>query len=278
MMERRTESVEQHYGVSGILESIFEALRSMGKDIEQLVPSDLAPVDAFHIRGREATAELAQLAALTPGLRILDVGSGLGGSTRYLASEYDCRPTGLDLTREYCDIAEALSQKVGLDSVVDYQHGSALEMPFEDATFDIVWTEHAQMNIADKSSLYQEISRVLTPGGRLVFHDIFQGPSGDSHYPVPWAEDPSISFLMTPDMVRQTLEQIGFRILVWEDKTTTSLEWFYATVERMKTAGPVPLGLHLLMGANSRIKLENQIRNLEEERIVVFQAVLELSS
>jgi ubiquinone/menaquinone biosynthesis C-methylase UbiE len=274
-MEKHTESVEQHYGVGGILESIFEALRSMGKDVDQLTLDDLTPVDHFHIRGRESTAELAHLASLTPGLRILDVGCGLGGTTRYLASQYDCRLTGLDLTREYCEVAEALSQRVGLDSVTDYQHGSALEMPFEDQTFDVAWSEHAQMNIADKSTLYQEISRVLKPGGRLAFHDVLQGAGGPLHYPVPFATAPSICFLIAPDDLRQTLEQIGFRILAWEDKTATSLEWFRAAAERRKSSGPVPLGTHILTGVNAGIKSENNIKNLEEGRVVVFQAVLE---
>lgn len=274
-LERITESVEKHYGVGGLLESILEALRALGKDLDQLTPSDLAPVDGFHIRGREATAELAQLAELSPGLRVVDVGCGLGGSTRYLASEHGCRTTGIDLTREYCEIAEALSERVGLGDVVDFRHGSALDMPFDDATFDIAWTEHAQMNIRDKTAFYTEIARVLKPGGRLIFHDIFQGSGGELFYPVPWAEEQSISFLVTPEALRQLLNQVGLKVLVWEDKTAISLDWFRRAVERVKTTTPSPLGLHLLMGENTKIKLENNIRNLEEGRIVALQAVLE---
>lgn len=274
-MKETAASVETHYGVGGVLASIFDALRASGKDLDQLTPTDLAPVDEFHIRGREATAELAQLAELSPNLRVVDVGCGLGGSARYLASEYGCRTTGIDLTREYCEIAAALATRVGLGEVVDYHHGSALEMPFDDATFDIAWTEHAQMNIGDKTALYTEIARVLKPGGRLVFHDIFQGAGGELHYPVPWAEDPSISFLATPEMLRNILAQAGLRELVWEDKSAISLDWFRRSAERMQTTTPSPLGLHLLTGQNSRIKFGNMVRNLEEGRVVVLQAVLE---
>lgn len=274
-MEEIAASVETHYGVGGVFESILEALRALGKDLDQLTPPDLAPVDEFHIRGREATAELAELAELSPGLCVLDVGCGLGGSTRYLASERGCRTTGIDLTREYCEIAKALSQRVGLGDVVDFRHDSALDMPFDDATFDVVWTEHAQMNIHDKAAFYTEIARVLKPGGRLIFHDIFQGSGGEVFFPVPWAEEQSISSLVTPEALRQLLKQVGLRELVWEDKTALSLDWFRRAVDRMKTMAPSPLGLHLLMGANSRAKFENNIRNLEEGRIVVLQAVLE---
>jgi ubiquinone/menaquinone biosynthesis C-methylase UbiE len=268
-------SVENHYGRGEILDSILCALREMGKDINKLAPTDLAPVDEFHIRGREATVELANRAALKPGLRVLDVGSGLGGSVRYLASEHQVRATGIDLTKEYVDVACALADLVGLRDSVAFHQSSALDMPFNDGYFDVVWTEHAQMNIADKWGFYAEIARVLVPGGRLVFHDIFQGNGGPLHFPVPWAEEHSISFLATPEAVLKILESLGFRILDWEDKSQQSLDWFVSVVEKLKLSGPMPLGLHLLMGNNAKAKFENNIRNLQEGRFVVFQAVAE---
>ncbi|MDX1555887.1 MAG: methyltransferase domain-containing protein, partial [Xanthomonadales bacterium] len=237
-MTNALDSVDKHYGRGGLLDSILRVLRELGKDLSQLVPSDLAPVDEFHIRGREATIELANRASLRPGLRVLDVGSGLGGSARYLAAEHQCRATGIDLTEEYIDVANALAELVGLKDGVEFRRGSALEMPFADGAFDVVWTEHVQMNIADKQAFYAEIARVLAPGGRLLFHDIFQGSGGPPHYPVPWAEDSSISFLAPPDAVRAILEELGFRIIDWEDKTRHSLDWFVATVEKIQQAGP----------------------------------------
>jgi ubiquinone/menaquinone biosynthesis C-methylase UbiE len=274
-LEDGTAVVERHYGRGEILDSILRALREMGKEIGRLSPSDLAPVDEFHIRGREATVELANRASLRPGLRVLDVGSGLGGSVRYLASEHHCRVTGIDLTREYVDTAAALAELVGLKGAVEFRQSSASNMPFGDGSFDVVWTEHVQMNIADKRAFYTEIARVLIPGGRLVFHDIFQGEGGEPHYPVPWAEDRSISFLVTPKTARHTLEDTGFRILDWEDKSQQSREWFAAVVEKIKASGPPPLGIHLLMGQTAKAKLENIVSNLREGRIVVFQAVAE---
>jgi ubiquinone/menaquinone biosynthesis C-methylase UbiE len=273
--ENRRNAVESHYGRGEILNSILRALRDMGKDVAQLAPADLTPVDAFHIRGREATIELANRAALQPGQRVLDVGSGLGGSVRYLASTHHVRTTGIDLTPEYVDVARALAELVGLQEQVAFRQSSALDLPFAAGAFDVVWTEHVQMNIADKQAFYAEISRVLTPRGRLVFHDIFQGPGGPLHFPVPWAEEPSISFLATPDTAQKVLEAVGFRILEWEDKSHQSLEWFRAVVETLRRSGPLPLGLHLLMGQTAKTKFENNIRNLQEGRIVVFQAVVE---
>lgn len=170
--------VKRHYGRGHILESIMRALRDMHKDVSSLSPADLALVDEFHTRGRAATIDLARRAALTPGLNVLDVGCGLGGSARYLASEHGCRVTGIDLTKEYVDAANALAELVSMKDLVTFHQASALNLPFSDASFDAVWTQHVQMNISDKRAFYGQIARVLVPRGRLLFHDVFQGPGG----------------------------------------------------------------------------------------------------
>ncbi|HTO45137.1 MAG TPA: methyltransferase domain-containing protein [Burkholderiales bacterium] len=267
--------MERHYGRGHILDSILRALRQAGKDLDRLAPADLAPVDEFHIRGREATIELAARASLRRGLRVLDVGCGLGGSARYLAAQHGCEVVGIDLTREYVDTASALAAMVGLERMVEFRQASALELPFEGDSFDVVWTEHVQMNIADKQAFYAEIGRVLVPRGRLLFHDIFRGEGGPLWFPVPWSEDGSISFLAAPDAVRDLLAGLGFSLHEWEDKSQQSLDWFAAASDRLPSAGPPPLGLHLLMGDNAKTKFQNNIRNLRERRFVVFQAVAE---
>jgi ubiquinone/menaquinone biosynthesis C-methylase UbiE len=269
------DSVSRHYDVPGVLDIILDALRADAKDIEALTPADLAPVDEMHIRGREATVELAALAEVQGGLRVLDVGSGLGGSARHLASEFGCHVTGVDLTPQYCEAAAALSKLVGLGGLTEFRCASALEMPFEDATFDLAWTQHAQMNIADKPRLYREIARVLRPGGRFVFHDILAGPGGPPHFPVHWANEPELSFLIEPDALRALLESSGFKTLAWKDTTEIATNWFLAAMERRRTSGTPALGLHLLLGATGPQKIQNVGRNLTEQRLTVFQGYLE---
>ncbi len=268
-------TVEDHYGVRGILDSILEPLVALGKDPEHLDPTDLAPVDEFHIRGREATLELAARANLSAGSRVLDVGCGLGGSVRHLAVEHGCHATGLDLTAEYIEGATSLATRVGLAEAVEFVQGSALDLPFEDGTFDAVWTEHAQMNIADKATFYGEIARVLRPGGRLVFHDIFLGDGAAVRFPVPWAEEASISALADPTSIRTALEASGLHVLDWEDKTTHSREWFEETIARIRADGPPPIGIHLLMGNTALTKLENMVHALQVNAVAVVQAVAE---
>ena len=176
--------VAKHYTVSDLAERILDAA-------DELTVDALAAVDEFHIRGRAATEELAACVKLTPEHKVLDVGCGLGGTSRFLASRYGCDVTGIDLTESYCQIATMLSERVGVTAT--FHCGTALDLPYNDASFDVVWTEHAQMNIADKARFYDEIRRVLKPGGRFAFHDIFAGSNPSVSYPVPWAGDESIS-------------------------------------------------------------------------------------
>ncbi len=267
-------SVQSHYTVEDLGEAIVKALELEGKDPSQISGSDLAAVDEFHIRGRESTAQLAELAKLSANTKILDIGSGLGGTARYLATEHSCSVIGIDLTQSYCDVANDLSVRLNLAERTSFQCASALDLPFDDDKFDVVWTEHVQMNIEDKQRFYSEANRVLLPGGKLVFHDIFQGVDGELRFPVPWAQTSDISFLIPVRDVRAILDELGLAADHWIDSTEASRAWFEAALERTRASGPSPVGLHLLMGPTAKDKFTNTLQNLRERRIVTIQAVL----
>ncbi|MAE66661.1 MAG: SAM-dependent methyltransferase [Phycisphaeraceae bacterium] len=261
--------VRAHYGSGDILERIRSALGAAGRSVGALSVDDLAPVDEFHTRGRESTVELAELAGLASDDVVIDVGCGLGGTARHLAARYGCRVTGIDLTAEYVEVGNRLTGWVGMHDRVELQHASALDLPFADASFDVAWTEHAQMNIADKRRFYAEIARVLKPGGRLLFHDIFRGPGKAPEYPAPWAEDESISALATEAEARSAIDQAGLALTDWIGKVAESIAFFETVAARIRTDGPPPLGIHLLMGDNAAVKLRNYVRNLSEARLIV---------
>lgn len=267
------EAVQTHYGRSDVGSVILVALEKAGKALDQLTPEDLAPVDEFHIRGRAATLELARAAGLDANKHVLDVGSGIGGTSRCLAMEFGCRVTGIDLTDEYCRAAEMFSSKVGLADLVDYHQGDATNLPFDDGAFDVVWTEHVAMNIPDKTRLYKEMHRVLKPGGKLAIYDVLAGPSDPVFFPVPWARTPDTSFLVQPSELRRLLEDAGFAIADWSDTTEAAHEWFMALAEKIRKEGFPHLGFHLLMGDDFREMAQNQGRNLQERRIVLAQVV-----
>ena len=75
----------QHYTHGGLERAVLDALRAAGKDPDRLEPGDLAPVDEFHIGGRQATIDFAGELRVTRGMHLLDIGSGLGGASRYFA-------------------------------------------------------------------------------------------------------------------------------------------------------------------------------------------------
>jgi MPBQ/MSBQ methyltransferase len=266
--------IDAHYHVDDLAGVIREALAAAGKPLAAVAADDLAPVDAFHMRGRQATAELAALVISRPGRRVLDIGCGIGGTARYLAAHHGCDVTGVDLTESFCRVATELSAWVGLGESTRFRRASALELPFHDETFDVVWTEHVQMNVADKRRFYAEATRVLRPGGRLAFHDIFRGPTAEPYYPTPWADDASLSFLCTPAEARATLGELGLSALHWSDRSEEAERYFATILAKIKEQGPPPVGLHLIIARQAPEKLANLHRNLEERRIVGVQAVL----
>jgi ubiquinone/menaquinone biosynthesis C-methylase UbiE len=275
----RDNTIAEHYTMQDLAEAIFTGLKQAGKDLNNLKQEDLAPVDEFHIRGREATVELAQQLDLNASKHILDVGSGVGGASRYLASAYGCRVTGLDLTEAYCHVARLLADRIGLGQLIAYRQGSALDMPFENASFDIVWTQHTAMNIADKARLYAESWRVLKPGGLLAIYDIVAGEGEPLIFPVPWAREPSISFLVTSDELRELLGQAGFQVVSWRDTSEEGRSWFREVAEKMqKVGGTPPLGFHILLGPDFKTMASNQVRNLNENRIGLIEAVVQRPS
>ena len=259
--------VSAHYTRGDLLNAIDTALAKAGKNPAAPRLEDLAPVDEFHVRGREATTELGAHLGLREGHSVLDVCSGLGGASRQLAMAYKCRITGIDLTEEYCRVATELASRVGLSELVHYQQGSALAMPFADNSFDIAYTQHVAMNIADKAALYREIARVLKPRGGFGIYDLLQGQGGSVLFPVPWAHDGSTSFLASSDEMRGLLSDAGFEVTNWSDTSEIGKEWFKAMNKRLAESGPSPLGFQVLLGADFATMAKNQVRNLVEDRI-----------
>lgn len=265
MADELERAVAVHYGVADLAEKVLAALRDAGLDPDRLAAKDLAPVDEFHIGGRLATQHAVAKMRLADGAHVLDVGCGLGGATRYLASSSNCRVTGIDLTPEYIGVARMLAERTGLSQRIDYHVASALDMPFADETFDAAITLHVAMNIKDRDGLYREVARVLKRGAAFCIYDVMKGENEDLVYPVPWAETAATSHLTTPEEMVVLLEQAGFAVEEVEDRTGFGIAFFR---ERLAAGGgPAPLGLHLLMGGNARAKFENMLENLERGAI-----------
>lgn len=276
-MSDYAETLNAHYGRGDLGAGILEALRSAGHDPEHLTPEALAPVDQFHIGGRDATLALARLAGVEATTRVLDLGGGLGGPARTLAQTAGCHVTVVDLTEAYCRIGADLTRRCGLQDRVAFRHGDALATGLPDGAFDLVWTQHSSMNIPDKPGLYREIRRVLRPGGRLACHEIMGGPAGlPPHFPAPWAREPALSFVRPATEIRALVAAAGLVEVAWQDESAAALAWSRQRVAAAQAAGgPPALGLHRLLGPEFAAMMRNQVRNLEEGRIAVVKAVFD---
>ena len=256
------QAVARHYAHGSLEETILDALAAAGKDLKRLTVKDLAPVDEFHVGGRPATAAFAQQFGARPGMRLLDIGCGLGGAARYFADAHDCRINGIDLSEEYVNVANALAARVGLDERVSCEIGSALALPFEPESFDGAYMFHVGMNIENKSKLFAEVRRVLKPGAQFGIYDIMRIGAGELSYPVPWASGPDSSFVADAASYRRWLEAAGFEVLAERNRRDFALEMFAQMRARGATAGPSPLGLHIVMGANAAQKVKNMIGDI----------------
>ena len=265
--------VNKQYGVDDIWQKIESGLKLAGKDINSLTLDDLAPIDEFHTRGRAATREVAEMANLKASDLVLDVGCGLGGTARYLSGHYKCQVKGIDLTEAYILAGTKLTTLANLSDRVELVYGSALDLPYEAEQFDIVLTQHVQMNIFDKHRFYSEIERVLKPGGRFMFHDVFRSSGATPLYPVPWAEDESMSELVTEAEARATIEQTRLKVDQWVGRIPESVKFFERVINRIATKGLPPLGIHLILGDNAEEKIRNHARNLSENRLSVVVGV-----
>jgi len=261
-----------HYGTAGLIERIRQGLAAAGKDLAALSLADLAPIDSFHVRGNAATEDLLFHFTLGPGAKALDIGCGTGGTSRMLAASFGCDAVGIDLTPEYVDVARTLSEWVGLTERTRFEVADATRLPFEDATFHAAVTQHVGMNIADKTQLYGEAARVLQPGCMFGIYDVLQGGNGQIRYPVPWARDPSISFPISAEAMRQHLTDAGFNTLNWRDCTAAGIQFIDQTLAKLRTKTP-PLGLHLLLGDDFLDLLENLGANLREGRAMLAEII-----
>lgn len=235
-----TSSIAGHYQGGDLLGRLTAALEEDGVDPASPTLEALAPYDHFHGRGLEATVELANSLEVSAGDHLLDMGAGMGGPARYMASRFGCRVTAIDLTAEFCDLAEHLNKLTDLDGNVIVKQGDVLAMPFDDDRFDGAYSMNVSMNIEDKAAFYREIFRVLRPGAWLVLSEIAKGPDGQLQFPTPWAKTGTSSFLATPEATTKGLEATGFTSITLRDTTREALDFAKRSREKTDQGGKPP--------------------------------------
>ena len=216
-------------------EGALTALAEAGIDVKAVRPEDLHALDMIHMGGLSATDALAEQAAITPGLRVLDVGAGVGGPARRFADRYGATVTAVELSKTLADTAERLTRLVGLSAKVKVVNASALALPIEDASHDVVVIQHVAMQIAEKERLFGELARVLAPGGRLALHEIFAG-DGELQWPLAWATEPSMSALEPLDAAISRLNGLGLATGPFVDESESGRRFHEGIIDRWGSA------------------------------------------
>ena len=254
--------VEQHYSQGSIIDLILSGIKNMGKTVENITIYDLSPVDEFHIGGLKATQDFINKLNIDSSYHVLDIGCGIGGPSRYTAETFKCKMTGIDLTKEYIEVGNKITEWVSLSEMITLLHASALSTSFENNQFDTAYMMHVGMNIKNKKELTDEIYRVLKPGALFGIYDVMMTSNNNLTYPVPWAENKETSEVNTPEYYKKCLSQSGFSILNEEDKRDFSIEYFENMIKKLKTDNSSPpLGTNILMGDNAKEKIKNAYKN-----------------
>jgi phosphoethanolamine N-methyltransferase len=154
---------------------------------------------------------------LSPGVRVLDVGSGIGGAAFHLAEKYGARVTGIDLAPEMVAIAHERAQEASNATNVRFLLDDVMKLP-ADEKFDIIWSRDALMHLHDKPALFSKLHELLAPGGQLVITDYARGISQRS--PEFRSYIKSTGYHVTdPASYGTLLEGAGFVNVVVEDAT-----------------------------------------------------------
>lgn len=271
--------IARHYDISGLEQQIIAALADIGVDVAHLRAGDLEAVDEFHIGGVAATKALIDQMGLKPATKLLDIGSGVGGPARFVANSAAADVTGIDLTQSYVEIATSLSKRTGLADKTRFVQGSALDMPFGNASFDAAMILHVGMNLPDKAKLMSEAARVLKPGGVFAVYDVMRLKDGVLAYPLPWASDETMSFVATPGDYRAAAAAAGFSVTAERPRGAFAIEFFATLRARMaaaQTEGKKPPGVGLIMGEDARTKIANLTAALEGGILAPVELLLRL--
>lgn len=189
-----------------------------GEDIHVgLYASDDEPI--FDASRRTVEHMASRLTNLHQGSRVLDIGAGYGGAARFLAARHGCRVTALNLSEVENQRDREMNRDQGLEGLIDVVDGSFENIPYPDATFDIVWSQDAILHSGNRIKVLQEVARVLKPGGEFVFTDPMQANDCPDGILQPILERIHLNTLGSPGFYKAALEQLGLEDLGYEDQT-----------------------------------------------------------
>ncbi|MEO0088889.1 MAG: methyltransferase domain-containing protein [candidate division WOR-3 bacterium] len=203
------------------IKDVQEVYQGVGGKLWELVMGE-----QIHSGGEKTTDILAQALELKPGMLVLDICSALGGPARHLAKKYGVKVVGLDATPRMVEEAIKRTEAAGLSHLVEYVLGNALDLPFKQETFDVVWGQEAWCYITDKKRLINEAYRVLKKGGKIGFTDwIITGEPSPAELQE-LLDSMTFPYMETFEGYQKLLKEAGFEILIARDETEDFHNYF----------------------------------------------------
>jgi phosphoethanolamine N-methyltransferase len=172
--------------------------------------------------GEATTRDLLSLVAFRPGMRVLDVGCGLGGAAFLMARTFGAHVHGIDLSQNMLRIARARCQEADLTEAVTFEHGDILRYD-RSAAYDLAHSRDAFLHIHDKARLLAVIERCLRPGGQLLFTDYLCRAGAKSGAFETYIRQRQYD-LRSLDEYRLLLEQAGFEVVLAQDRTADFID------------------------------------------------------
>lgn len=227
-------------------DTILQRILGRRGTLEGMTELDLAHdslteiTDRNHVGDVGSLARLALAAGVEPASRVLDIGSGLGGSARCLACLFGCRVEGVELSPARCREAVRLTALVGLDHLVTFQCGDIMSATLPARTFDVIWGQGAWMHIPDAGALFQLAAGALAPGGRVAFEEVHlaRPPGGASEVrAVEELERLWGGALLSGDEWRAALGSASLEVIAFDSMTAQFLAHFDKLARIARSAG-----------------------------------------
>lgn len=187
------------------------------------------PDEDIATASRRTVERMAETVNPTSRTRVLDIGSGYGGAARHLARTYGCHVTCLNLSEVENQRNRELNDQQGLGDLIEVVDGSFEDIPCEDNRFDVVWSQDAMLHSGDRVRVLQEIARVLSPTGEVVFTDPMAADGADREVLKPILERLHLDSMGSPGFYRHELSRLGLDTITFEDHTD-QLTTHYARV------------------------------------------------
>jgi phosphoethanolamine N-methyltransferase len=209
-------------------------------DRGQYAPDEIRKYEMIYGRnfispGGPATArEILSLVALAPGMKVLDIGCGLGGAAFLIAQAFGARVHGIDLSRNMLQIAQARCQEAQLTHAVTFEHADILGYKRPES-FDLAHSRDVFLHIHDKAGLFDAIWRCLRPGGLLLFSDYLRRAGSPSDDFAAYIQQRGYD-LRTLEAYRSLLEQAGFEVLLAQDRTAEFIEILECELEQLQSS------------------------------------------